>query len=116
MAIGKPFQKGHSGNPGGRSKVSREVQQLAAKHCPDAIETLVDLFKNSRSEKIRLDAAKELLDRGAGKAIQTLASDEDSPVNFGAVFVIPDNGRGDRDLDDDPFSNKAAATSAPDPV
>jgi hypothetical protein len=32
MKIGKPFQKGQAGNPGGRPKVLAEVEELARQH------------------------------------------------------------------------------------
>ncbi len=34
------FQKGQSGNPGGRPKVMADVQELAREHTPAAINTL----------------------------------------------------------------------------
>jgi len=44
MNIGKPFQKGQSGNPGGRPKVVAEVKELAREHTAEAIETLVSIM------------------------------------------------------------------------
>jgi hypothetical protein len=90
------FQKGQSGNPSGRSKAAREVQQAAQGYTEKSIKVLADLLE-SDSEKIRLEAAREMLDRGVGKPIQTLASDEDNPIFSGTVVILPDNGRNDRD-------------------
>jgi hypothetical protein len=37
---GRPFQKGVSGNPGGRPKVLGDVQELARQKSPEAINML----------------------------------------------------------------------------
>jgi hypothetical protein len=71
MTIGKPFKKGHSGNPGGRPKVVAEVQELARQHTTDAVETLVSIMTNPNSAPAaRVSAANALLDRGYGKPPQ----------------------------------------------
>ena len=44
-----PFEKGHSGNPGGRAKVVAEVKELAREHTSEAIETLVSIMTNTKS-------------------------------------------------------------------
>ena len=49
MTIGKPFQKGKSGNPGGRPKVVAEVKELARAHTGKAVETLVSIMTNPKS-------------------------------------------------------------------
>ena len=41
MAIGRPFEKGQSGNSGGRPKIMGEVRSAARTYTQDAIDTLV---------------------------------------------------------------------------
>ena len=46
---GRPFQKGISGNPGGRPKVLGDVQELARQQSPEAINTLVAIMQNEKA-------------------------------------------------------------------
>ena len=76
MTIGKPFQKGRSGNPGGRPKVVAEVKELARKHTGKAIETLVSIMDNPKAAPAaRVSAANALLDRGYGKPPQHITGE-----------------------------------------
>ena len=65
--IGRPFPKGVSGNRGGRPKAAHNIQELARKHAPEAIQTLADITKNG-TPGARVSAAVALLDRAYGKA------------------------------------------------
>jgi hypothetical protein len=82
--IGKPFQKGKSGNPGGRPKVVAEVKELARAHTGQAIETLVSIMTNPKSvPAARVSAANSLLDRGYGKPPQHITGEG------GPSYVVP---------------------------
>jgi len=61
------FQPGSSGNPGGRPKDEARVAELARSHTSEAIDTLVDLMRHGKDERVRGTAAQALLDRGWGK-------------------------------------------------
>ena len=61
------FAPGSSGNPGGRPKDEAHVAELARSYTSEAIDTLVDLMRNGRDERVRGTAAQALLDRGWGK-------------------------------------------------
>ncbi len=67
---GKPFKKGQSGNPGGRPRVIADLRDLARQHAAAAVKELARLSLKARSEAVRVAAARELLDRGYGKATQ----------------------------------------------
>jgi hypothetical protein len=69
--IGRPFQKGVSGNPGGLPKGLKELKALAREYTTDAVKTLASIMNNEQEvPAARVAAAKELLDRGYGKSTQ----------------------------------------------
>ena len=71
-----PFEKGQSGNPGGRPKVVAEVKELAREHTGEAIKTLVSIMTNPKSAPAaRVSAANALLDRGYGKPPQHITGE-----------------------------------------
>jgi len=80
-APGRPFQPGQSGNPGGRPK---GIAAIARQHTDKAQEVLTNAM-NDPDARVRVAAAKEILDRGYGKA---------------PVFTADLTGKLD-DLDDD---------------
>ena len=75
MAVrGRPFQKGTSGNPGGRPRVVADVQQLARERSPEAINILANVMRDEKAPPAaRVAAANALLDRGYGKPTQPIS-------------------------------------------
>ena len=61
------FPKGQSGNPGGRPKDEARVAELAQSYTAEAIDTLVELMRYGKDDRVRGTAAQALLDRGWGK-------------------------------------------------
>ena len=71
------FAPGQSGNPGGRPKDEHRVGELARSYTAEAIDTLVDLMRHGKDERVRGTAAQALLDRGWGKAkVEVVSSGE----------------------------------------
>jgi hypothetical protein len=72
-----PFQKGQSGNPGGRAKVAlpdgTTITDLARSHTAEAIKTLANIMKSKKApEAARVSAAAAVLDRGWGRPRQAV--------------------------------------------
>jgi hypothetical protein len=79
------FKKGRSGNPGGQPRHPpevnfREVVRLARSYAPAALTELARIVREGRSERMRIMAAQELLDRGFGKAKQTVEIEGAPPI------------------------------------
>ena len=69
------FAPGQSGNPGGRPKDEHRVAELARSYTVEAIDTLVELMRVGKDERVRGTAAQALLDRGWGKAKVEVVTD-----------------------------------------
>lgn len=86
------FKPGQSGNPGGRPK---GIAALARAHTDKAVQVLVDGM-DSADERVKIAAAKEILDRGYGKAPVFTADltgkldDLDDDALDAAIFAIRD--------------------------
>lgn len=88
--IGRPFEKGKSGNPSGRPKDNPELKEACRSHTMECIAVLVGIVNNSKSkDNDRIKAAEVLLDRGYGKPVQSV--DLDAKNIPQVVFVGGDN-------------------------
>ncbi len=80
---GRPFEKGKSGNPGGRPKRTPEEVELSEAcraKTPEALGTILQLMEESNNDRVRLAAAQYVIERGWGKAperIELLAATVD---------------------------------------
>jgi hypothetical protein len=87
------WQKGCSGNPGGRPKGHGDLRELARTHTGDAIATLVKVMKDDNAPpSARVSAAEALLDRGWGRPVMQIAAvvetkDMDIPLPFAADLL-----------------------------
>ena len=65
------FQKGQSGNPGGRSKLPADIREAFKAKAPQALEVLTRCLQ-SGDDRIAMMAAQAILDRGYGKPTQSI--------------------------------------------
>ena len=71
---GRPFQKGQSGNPGGRPKIPADVREALDAALPEAVAVLEKNLKHEDPRVAHL-AAVAILDRALGKPAQALTLD-----------------------------------------
>jgi hypothetical protein len=80
------FQKGQSGNPGGRPKILADVRELARAHTASAMNALVQIVEDENAPPAaRVTAANSLLDRAYGKP----ESKVDATITRSAVIRAP---------------------------
>ena len=65
------FQKGESGNPGGRPKLPADIREAFKAKAPEALEVLTRCLQ-SDDDRIAMMAAQAILDRGYGKPTQSI--------------------------------------------
>lgn len=81
----RPVQKGEVRNPRGRPKKDYDLAALAQKHALKAIETLAEVMLDKEATpSARVSAAGEILDRGFGRAPQSL--DVKHEIGFSEQF------------------------------
>lgn len=84
---GRPFQKGQSGNPGGRKPIPAEVKEAARALTPKCLAVLEEVMCNTEEKgSARVSAAQALLDRGWGKAPVTL--DDEAGKAQGRLVIV----------------------------
>ena len=67
------FEKGKSGNPGGRPKMDDETKAILKAAAPEAAKLMVEMMKNPKIQpKLRMQAAEVVMDRVYGKATQPI--------------------------------------------
>ena len=71
------FQKGVSGNPGGKPKEHKEFVAACREKSEEALRVLYDLMRTSTKAEIRVDCAKYIIERAWGKVAE--AKEEPSP-------------------------------------
>lgn len=77
----KPFQKGQSGNPGGKSEGQKECLALAREASPIAMKKLIDLMQ-SYDDRVAIMAADKVLERAYGKAKEQPAEDSAPKIDL----------------------------------
>ena len=96
----KPFQRGVSGNPGGKPK-GEDVRYLARKNTRRAMERIVELI-DDEDPRVALMAAKEVLDRAYGKP-KVIEDDDGGDRKNVTINIV-------RYADDKPAEQLAAPT------
>ena len=84
----KPGERRGGRQKGTPNHATKELKELARQHCGAALETIVQLMQSSENDQTRLAAAKELIDRGYGKAVQAIEADVKADVGI-RVTTLP---------------------------
>ena len=74
------FQKGQSGNPGGRAKMPAEIREMLTSNTEKAVKAIIK-FVDDEDPRVALKAAELMLDRAYGKT---------QPANEPVSFELPD--------------------------
>jgi len=76
------------------NKATAELKDLARQYTCEALEALVKILRESESDQAKVSAAREVLDRGYGKATTMIGGDPTAPLSvvtrIELVGVMPD--------------------------
>ena len=86
-ALGQ-FIAGQSGNVNGRPKDPERISALARTFSLEAVETLADLMRTAKDERVRGTAAQALLDRGWGKPRMSVSTEREGSSCVSALRAI----------------------------
>ena len=68
---GRPFKKGQSGNPGGKSKERESLAEIARNATPEALRTMITIMRSEKASfAVRAYCADKIIDRAYGKPPQ----------------------------------------------
>ena len=88
MSNSGQFQKGVSGNPGGRPKKDNKLVELAKAKTPEAFKELLELLKNTSEDSVRLGCIKTVFEYGFGKPRQEVDVDLQSSTGLTVVCNV----------------------------
>jgi hypothetical protein len=88
MALGRKTGGRQKGTP---NKITADIKALAQEHGPSAIATIINIMQTGENDGVRLAAAKELIDRGFGKAVQAIEADIEANVGIQVVTLPLDD-------------------------
>lgn len=87
--LGRPWTKGQSGNPTGRSKAADELRKALEGDAPYAAQRLRELL-DSEDDQVALKAAQFIVDHVKGRAPQAITGSDGGPlkVDLGVVEML----------------------------
>jgi hypothetical protein len=84
---GKPFEKGKSGNPGGRSAERDELRRyIRESFGQTSIDGIEKLSREAASDKVKLAAYIWLAEQSVGRAVQAISGPDGEKLSIGIDF------------------------------